>query len=142
MITNNGNTRFGVKVELFDAIAKYAHVSTLLNDIRRGCRLVDLDVEERKISITIPPKTSRFQTGLVNIPKGEVWRIIEIVSLSRPAPDLEFALHIAGVPQARVTAGSVYIENEAKGVNWRRGWDLNPRDSESHRLSALALPRV
>ena len=76
--------------------------------------LVHLDVEERKVSITIPPKTSRFLTAPLNIPAGEVWRIIEIVSLDRPAPDVEVALHIAGVPQARVNASSVYAKNESK----------------------------
>ena len=76
--------------------------------------LVDLDVEERKISITIPPKTPRFLTARVQIPRGEVWRIIQVVSLSRPSPDVELALHIDGVPQAQVNASSVYIENESK----------------------------
>ena len=79
-----------------------------------GCGLVDLTVEERKISITIPPRTPRFLTSRVPIPKGEVWRIIEIVSLSRTVPDVELALQIDGVPQARVNASSIYIENESK----------------------------
>ena len=76
--------------------------------------MVDLEVEERKISVTIPPRTPRFLTARVQIPKGEVWRIIEIVSFSRPFPDVELALHIDGVPQARITVSSVYIENESK----------------------------
>jgi len=52
--------------------------------------------------------------GRVEIPKGEVWGIIQIVALNRPSPDVELSLQINGVPQARVTASCVNVENRSK----------------------------
>jgi len=96
-----------------------------------------LDVEERKIAITIPPKTPRFLTAPISIPTGEVWRIIEIVSLERPAPDVEFALHITGVPQARVNASSFYVKNESKpSMNTFANYLLGHRD----KINFVATP--
>jgi len=76
--------------------------------------LVYLNIEERKLSITIPPGTPSCLMGRVEIPKGEVWRIIQIVALNRPSPDVELSLQINGIPQARVTASCVYVENRSK----------------------------
>ena len=36
--------------------------------------------------------------------------------MSRPSPDVELTLHINGVPQARVNASSVYLQNASKAT--------------------------
>jgi hypothetical protein len=75
--------------------------------------VVDLGVAERKLTFTIPPKTPHFQTAMIDIPKGEVWRIIKITSLTKPIPDVELSLQVSGVQRAKVNAGSIYSPNEA-----------------------------
>jgi len=76
--------------------------------------MVDLGVEERKLTITIPPRTPRYQTAMIDIPEHEVWRITEIVSLTKPSPDVELSLQINGVPQVRVYVKSIYIGDELR----------------------------
>ncbi len=74
----------------------------------------ELKDEERIIEVGLRPDSPYTQTEMLPVPFGEVWRIIDVVSLDRASPDLELALHKNGVRQGAVTALAVYVGNGSR----------------------------
>jgi hypothetical protein len=70
--------------------------------------------EEKIIEVELQPNTPRTETEVLRVPFGEVWRVIEAVSLDRAYPDFELALHKNGVRQGGLSANTVYVGNGSR----------------------------
>lgn len=73
--------------------------------------------EQRIIEVRLQPDSPYTQTEILRVLFGEVWRIIEVVSLNRASPDFEFALHKNGVRQGVVHALTVYVGNGSRPMS-------------------------
>ncbi len=77
----------------------------------------ELKGEERIIEVRLQPDSPRSQTEMLSVPFGEVWRVMEIVSLDKASPDFELALHVNGVRRAAVHALMVYVGNGSRPMS-------------------------
>ena len=73
--------------------------------------MTELKDEERIIEVRLQPDSPPTQTETLNVPFGEVWRVIDVVSLDKASHDFELALHRNGVRQGAVNALTVYVGN-------------------------------
>jgi hypothetical protein len=76
-----------------------------------------LEDEERIIEVQLQPGSPRTQTEMLHIPFGEVWRIVDVVSLDKASPDFELALHVNCVRQGAVNALTVYVDNGSRPMS-------------------------
>jgi len=79
--------------------------------------MAELKDEERIIEVRLQSDSLRTQTETLNVPFGEVWRVIGIVSLDKVSPDFELALHRNGVRQGAVDALTVYVGNGSRPMS-------------------------
>jgi len=77
----------------------------------------ELKDKERITEVRLLPNTPRTQTEMLSVPFGEVWRVIDIVSLDKASPDFELALHKNGVRQGAVNALTVYAGNSSRPMS-------------------------
>jgi hypothetical protein len=77
----------------------------------------ELKDEERIIEARLQPDSPRTHTETLSVPFGEVWRVIDIVSLDMASPDFELALHKNGVRQGAVHALTVYAGNGSRPMS-------------------------
>ena len=80
-------------------------------------RMSELKDEERIIEVRLQPNSPRTQTEMFSVPFGEVWRVMEVVSLDRASPEFELALHKNGVRQGAVHALIVYAGNGSRPMS-------------------------
>ena len=80
-------------------------------------RMPELKDEERSVEVRLNPDSPRTQTEMLSVPFGEVWRVIDIVSVDKASPDFELALHVNGVRQGAVHALTVYVGNGSRPMS-------------------------